>query len=365
MKVAKILQIGNYPPPMCGWAIQLKLVTDELRRRGHVCEVLKLNQGRKTVSPEYVDVQSGPDYLRKIISFSLRGYRLNIHVNGSSKKGYWLALAAVLTGRLAGRPALLTFHGGLSQYYFPRHDGSVWSRAFSFLFRAAGAIACDSAEIASEIAAYGVAKTKIADIATFSPQYLEFQPGRLAEDIEGFLDRTQRVIFCYVAFRPEYRLETLREAMKNVRAQHPEMGFVWLGFPEPELIEARRYVDAWTLEERAGVLLVGNLIHPEFLTLLSRSFIYLRTPACDGVAASVLEALTLGVPVVASENGRRPQGVITYQDMSADDMVAKLNDVTERYGEVKRGLSAPASEDNVAKMAEWLVSGGRHGSPVT
>ena len=39
---AKILQIGNYPPPMCGWAIQLKLVTEELRRRGHICEVLKI-----------------------------------------------------------------------------------------------------------------------------------------------------------------------------------------------------------------------------------------------------------------------------------------------------------------------------------
>ena len=23
----KILQIGNYPPPMCGWAIQTKFVT--------------------------------------------------------------------------------------------------------------------------------------------------------------------------------------------------------------------------------------------------------------------------------------------------------------------------------------------------
>lgn len=37
---AKILVIGNYPPPMCGWAMQTKLVVDELRRRAHVCEVL-------------------------------------------------------------------------------------------------------------------------------------------------------------------------------------------------------------------------------------------------------------------------------------------------------------------------------------
>ncbi len=63
---AKILQIGNYPPPMCGWAIQLKLVTEELRRRGHTCEVLKINEGRQIKSSEYLDVQGGSDYLKKI-----------------------------------------------------------------------------------------------------------------------------------------------------------------------------------------------------------------------------------------------------------------------------------------------------------
>src|SRR5438874_10601355 len=91
---AKILQIGNYPPPMCGWAIQTKLVTDELRRRGHVCDVLKINEGRQVKDPSYVDVQNGRDYLFKVLRFAFRGYRLNVHVNGMSKKGYILALIA-------------------------------------------------------------------------------------------------------------------------------------------------------------------------------------------------------------------------------------------------------------------------------
>jgi hypothetical protein len=34
LSMDKILQIGNYPAPMCGRAIQTKLVTEELRRRG-------------------------------------------------------------------------------------------------------------------------------------------------------------------------------------------------------------------------------------------------------------------------------------------------------------------------------------------
>src|SRR5215470_5730883 len=59
----KILQIGNYPPPVCGWAIQTQLLVEEIRRRGHICEVLNINENRRNKSSEYVDVQNAFDYL--------------------------------------------------------------------------------------------------------------------------------------------------------------------------------------------------------------------------------------------------------------------------------------------------------------
>jgi hypothetical protein len=73
------------------------------------------------------------------------------------------------------------------------------------------------------------------------------------------------------------------------------------------------------------------------------------------VSASVLESLALGVPVVASENGRRPAGVVTYQDTNVADMVAKLRYVTEHYLEIKCGLPPETRDDNIAKMADWLL----------
>jgi hypothetical protein len=39
--MVKILQIGNYPPPRCGWAIQTKLVTEELQRRESESELTR------------------------------------------------------------------------------------------------------------------------------------------------------------------------------------------------------------------------------------------------------------------------------------------------------------------------------------
>ncbi len=361
MKSAKkILQIGNYPPPMCGWAIQTKLVTDELRRRGHICEVLKINENRTVKDPAYIDVQGGFDYTIKVLRHALSGYRLNVHVNGQSKKGYVLALIAALAGRLAFRPALVTFHGGLSQAYFPRHDSTGLRWAFQLLFHLAGGIACDSPPIKQAIASYGINPEKIAAIETFSAQYLDFRPAALAGEVEAFLRSHDPIFFCYVSFRAEYRLEMLRQAMVFSRGRFPKAGFIWLGFPAKEIPPAEQFVQQWSASERQSLLLLGNVTHDQFLTLLSRSYICIRTPACDGVAASVLESLAVGVPVVASENSRRPPGTVTYDENDAADLCRKLVYVAEHYAEVKARVEQTkpgqtSGDDNVGRMANWLA----------
>lgn len=349
----KILQIGNYPPPMCGWAIQTKLVTDELRRRGHDCQVLKINENRQVKDPAYLDVQNGADYLSKVIRHAVSGYRLNVHVNGQSKKGYLLALVAVLVGRLCFRPALITFHGGVSQQFFPRPDSIRLHWAFKLLFHLAGGIACDSNAVKNVIESYGINPNKIEAIETFSSQYLDFQPAELNAEIEDFLLSHSPVFFSYVSFRPEYRLEVLREAMAMFRAKFPQAGFVWLGFPNKEMPPAREYIATWTSEERQSLLLLGNLEHNQFLTLLTRCAAYVRTPACDGVSASVLESLALGIPVIASANGSRPRGVITYPENEAQSLCDRMVNLIEHRGDIHVRLDETGA-DNVGRMADWL-----------
>lgn len=353
----KILHIGNYPPPLCGWAIHLKLVVDEIRRRGYTCEILKINENREVKSPDYVDVQGGFDYFLKLWRYALRGYRLSMHVNGQSKIGYLLALAAMLVGRMVFRPSYLTFHGGLAQEYFPKRESFKLRNAFWLLFTLAGKITCNSEEIKQEIVKYGIAAGKITAISAFSSQYMDFEPSSFEAPVEEFFRTHEPVICSYVSFRPEYELETMREAMTRFRKAYPKAGFVWLGFPGKEMPKAQEFVGTWFAEERNGLLLLGNQDHDAFLTLMTRSTIFWRTPTCDGVSASVLESLTLGIPVVASENGRRPAGVVTYRETDAVDMSAKLAYVAENLGKIKASLKINESEDKVGEKVDWLVGG--------
>jgi len=352
----KILQIGNYPPPVCGWAMQTKFLVEEIRRRGIVCDVLNLNENRKKKSDEYVDVQNGLDYVVKLVRFALRGYRFQVHVNGQSRTGYLLALAAALMGRLAGRPIALSWRGGVHQKYFPTPK-SLWRRLpFLLLFRLSNQISCNNLRVKKAIESYGVDSARVAAIPGFSPQYLTFERKPLAPDVESFFQNRHPVFFCYVSYRPEYQLPILRQAMLRFRQSNQHAGFVWLGFPSKEMPAVKDYASSWTTSEREGLLLLGNLPHDEFLTLMSRCFAYIRTPACDGVSSSILEALSLGIPVLASENGGRPANVITYQEGNPQDLCEKLLSLNENYPQAKEQAELPDANDNISRIADWLLN---------
>ena len=351
----RILQIGNYPPPMCGWAVQTVLLNQELRRRGHISEVLNVNESRKKKSSDYVDVQNGFDFMFKVLWFSARGYRIHAHLNAESPKLYFLDLVALLWARVIGRPAILTFHGGIPQKFFPKERPCRLRFAFQLIFRLAGRMTCDSEEIKRAIVSYGIRPQHVAAIPCFSAELLEFRSTQLEQETEAFLASHNPVFLCYVSFRPEYRLPVLRRAMAQFREHCPKAGFIWVGFPLKEMSAAYAYLQDWQSDEKHGVLLLGNLPHDDFLTLLSRCYGYLRTPACDGVSSSVLESLALGVPVVASENGRRPPGVVTYDQEDPTDLCVKLSYLVSHYAEIKARTCLKGPANNTARIADWVV----------
>jgi hypothetical protein len=253
----KILQIGNYPPPYCGWAIQMKFLVEEVRQRGHVCEVLKINENRQITSPEYVDVQGGLDYLLKLLRFAAQGYQFHAHVNAESPKGYLLALSAALVGRLFWKSPVVTFHGGLPQKYFPKTG--LTRLGFRILFHSFRRILCNSAEIKAAIAGYGIASEKIESIPGFSPRYLQYTRVPLRPEAEAFATKHQPLFFCYVSFRPEYHLPVLSRTMERVLANHPGAGFVWVGFPEKELHDARGFATSLPHNVQNALLISATL----------------------------------------------------------------------------------------------------------
>jgi glycosyltransferase involved in cell wall biosynthesis len=347
-----ILEIGNWHPPVESWSMSLVGLRKELEARGWECRVMNLNENRRVPSPEYIDVQSGWDYLLKVSRSVWEGCSVHTRVNAESKKLYLLALVALLLARLGRRPALLTYGGGHQQTYFPAPRGTLRHLAFSLLFRLPTRIYCNSDAVKRVLLTTGIPPQRVVPIPHFSLHYVQFTPRELPKEVEDFFRKHQGVFFCYVCFRKEFVLDFLAEVIRRFRMSFPNIGFVFVGPWERELKPMKDFLRAEKLEE--AVSLSGSVPHDTFLTLLSRSLAYIRTPMTDGICSSVLESLTLKVPVLAADNGTRPLGTELWEAGNPESLLAVMTQTVQNRAELVARIPEVVVEDNAKKLADSI-----------
>jgi len=346
----RILQIGNWPPPVCGWSMSLVGLRKELDARGWDCQVMNLNENRRVKSPEYIDVQDGWDYFRKVLHWVRREHAVHVRVNGDTKKGYLLALSALMLARMWRLPALLTYCGGHEQNFFPAPKGSFRQEAFSFLFRTATRIYCNSEAVKTAILTTGISAEKVVPIPHFSSQYVQFDPVPLPASAEEFCRKHDAVFFMYLCYRKEYMLEFLADVMRRFRQSFPRVGFLLVGTSEREVPLLRDFFEREQLT--SAICITGSVPHDLFLTMLKRSLAYIRMPLTDGVCSSVLEGLTMKIPVIASDNGTRPVGAEVWKPGDAERLLHLLTEAAERRDQMVARIPPVALDDNAAKLAD-------------
>ena len=354
----KILEITSYPPPRAGWGVRVEFLKKRLEAEGHRCVVLNIGTSRFIPSTEYETVLGAGDFVRKVWRYSRAGYVVHAHANGDAIKGTLLALLAQVIGCVCGRRPFLTFHAGVIQRYFPPEKSRVLFPLYWLLFALPRRIICNSEPVKACIGRYGVAARKIVPIPAFSRQYLEFTSTPLSPEVENFLSRYPMAVFAYVRMRPLFYPVTMIDGMARVMRERPDVGLVLCGGTghadegvQPAVEEA---IDRHDVRER--ILFIDDLDHDAFLTLMGRAALYLRTPITDGVASSVLEALALGVPVVGSDNGTRPEGVITYAAADDRELASAVGDVLTRRDAIVATLRRQHVPDTVADEVALLTS---------
>jgi glycosyltransferase involved in cell wall biosynthesis len=353
----KLLQITSYPPPRAGWGVRVEFLKRRLEAEGHVCTVLNLGRSRTIPSPEYETVLGGSDYVKKVWRFSRAGYTVHMHMNGESPKGFVLALLAEVINALWGKRCFLTFHAGIDQPYFPRPKYPLLIPIYWLIFTIPRRIICNNEAVKAKIVEYGVDPAKIVPIPAFSTQYVEREPAVLPPEVAEFYARHPQVVLTYIRFREGFYIDTMIEGFALAAARVPALGLAVCGrsgdIEESLLTDLQSRIDRHALGDR--VCLIDDLTHAEFLEALSRSVLYLRTPTTDGVASSVLESLSLGVPVVGSQNGTRPAGVITYEATNRADLAAKVQQVAENHRAIVESLPKPEVRDTLADEVALLT----------
>ncbi len=355
---AKILEITSYPPPRAGWGVRVEFLKRHLEAAGHECVVLNIGRSRTIPSAEYETVLGGLDYMRKVWRFTRAGYRVHAHVNGATAKGLVLTIVAQLMSLACGRRSFLTFHAGVQQVYFPRERAPKLRPIFWLVFTLPRAIICNSEAVKARIQEYGIPPAKIHPIPAFSRQYLESSDDTHDARVEAFYRRFDHVILSYVRVRAGFYLETLIEGFACLAARRADVGLVICGVAgaiDPVLwAEVERLIAEHGLADR--ICIIDDLAHEQFLVALKQSVLYLRTPTSDGVASSVLEALSLGIPVVAAENGSRPAGTITYPATDPVGLASAVEHAIADRADVVAAIPAVLVRDTLDEEAELLTT---------
>lgn len=298
----KLLLVGPCPPPHGGISVHVATAREHLRRSGAACRVLDPDGDRHGRGGGRL--RRAFRLWRRVRRHAREGWAVHLHTNGHNS-GSWLV--TLLTGLAARRaPArLLTLHSGMAPEFL---EGGRGRRALARLALAPfDRVVCVNRRIRDAVASLGVGSGRLEVAPAWLPAPPAGEPAAsLAAELEDWLRGRRPLLVTTLWFRPEYGFEVLVDALARLAPRHPALGCLVLGGGEGEAA-ARRLLRERDLADR--VRLAGDVPHAVCLAAMARSHLFVRPTLADGDAVSVREALSLGLPVVATDTGGRPPGV--------------------------------------------------------
>ena len=342
-----VLQLGPYPPPEGGVSRNMLAIRDELVKRGDKCSIIATSRSTSIRDEPDVYHPTGASEILKLLS-SLRYEIVHLHVGGElNSRVLSLAMIASLFGR---KRSVLTVHSGA----FPLTDEAKVARRFSkhgITFRRFGAIIAVNDALAETFRRFGVADKKIHKILPFSlrpPDASVAVPLELARFIANHSPLLLSVGGLEKDYDPLFQIEAMRQVLQDF----PKAGLLLVG--EGSLrSEVENAVAGSNYTE--SILVAGNVEHAATLHLIDKADILLRTTLFDGDAISVREALFLGTPVIATENGMRPEGTHLIQIGDKENFLEKVREISQTIHREPRGIGGTDNIDAVIDLYEQML----------
>ena len=276
-------------------------IREQLRRDGHACSIINITRSNQAAGEP--DVYHPPTPLALVrLLLRLKYDLLHIHIGGEIPPRVLALLAACAI--IARGKSVLTLHSG----GYPLSKDGRAARRFSlrgFIFRLYTRLVCFNRQQVEMFEKFGAAKENIRLIYPFFNQNPDKNVSVPAK-LKDFADAHEPFLLTVGFLQPAYNLPLQIEVLEKVLENFPGAGLMIIGAGDRE-DELRRLIASKTYAR--NILLAGDVEHAVTLHLINDCDVLLRTTDYDGDAISIREALHLDTPVVATDNGMRPEGV--------------------------------------------------------
>ncbi len=337
-----VLQLGPYPPPEGGVTRNMLAIRDELIKRGDDCSIIATTRSSRVgEEPNIYHPRSARQVLALLrsIEFDL----LHLHIGGNvSNRMLGLAFAATF---FAGKRSVLTIHSGA----FPLTVEAKSAKRFSArgaIFRRFGRIIVVNDDLADVFARYGCAKHDIRKVLPFSLQ-LPDENIPIPASLAGFVAAHSPLLLSVGGLEQDYDPVFQIEAMSDILQEFPKAGLMIVGDGSMRSeVESAIAVSGYAQSIRVA----GNVEHAVTLHLIDQADILLRTTLFDGDAISIREALFLGTPVIATDNGMRPDAVHLIDIGDRVELVKKIRELAS--SEKMPSATATPDDENIKRVVE-------------
>jgi glycosyltransferase involved in cell wall biosynthesis len=338
----RVVQLGPYPPPHGGVQTNLVAIRDLLRATGHECLAVNLTRNRREDGDGVYYPRSASELMRLLAR--LKADILHLHFGGDLTRRL-LSLALFCTA-LPGRRTVLTFHSG-GYPGSPAGQTAAPATLRGFVLRRFDGLIGVNQEISAMFGKFGVPDRRIRTILP----YVVYPPDRalaLPDRLAAFMAAHRPVLLTVGLLEPEYDLPLQIDLLGRIREQHPNAGLIIAGSGSLEAaLRAHIAAQPW----RDHILLYGDMPHAVTLRATRECDALLRTTLYDGDSVSVREALYLGTPVIATDNGMRPEGVHLITPRNPDRLLAAVFEILAAPD--PRRAPAGDGQENIRSVVEF------------
>jgi glycosyltransferase involved in cell wall biosynthesis len=312
-----------------------------LLKQGIPCSVINITRHRKPNADE-VYYPKGPAEVIQLLA-RLDYDLLHLHIGGMLSNRV-LALSLVCA-RWPGKKSVMTFHSG----GFPSSpEGQALgpSSFAGFVLRSFDGIIGVNDEIIGFLRRLGVRPERARLISPYA--FLAKDGAALPPAVENFFAAHDPVLTSVGLLEPEYDLPLQIDAITPIRQKFPKAGLLMIGSGSLESSLRERIA---TSPSETHILLPGDVPHASTIQAMRRSHVMLRTTLYDGDALSVREALQLGTPVIATDNGMRPDGVRLIQKSDLQALVEAVEAELQQPSETK--VAATTDDRNIQAVYDF------------
>jgi len=335
-----VLQLGPFPPPHGGVQSNLEDIWQYLRSHGSRCFVVNLTRYRRNNENDvfYPKTPFGVVFLLLRLRYQI------IHIQFGGVVTLRLLGLWLVSTLIPGKRTVLTFHSG-GYASWPEGKSARPATLRGLIFRRLDRIIVVNQEMAALFRRFGVAPEKIRLIPPYS--FLRKPSDHLRPEIAAFFDSHDPVLTTVSGLEPEYDIPLQIDVIGDLVEKFPRIGLLIVGGGSLAL-EMRERIHRTA--HRDHILLCGDVDHTETLRIIQQSRIVLRTTHFDGDSIAVREALHLGTPVIATDNGMRPEGVHLVHVADRAGCRAKIEELLGRAPESSPDVEM--GEENLEAVME-------------